>query len=154
MGLRAAAGEDSPHDAGERESGIRSSDSGAFRTKPRVLVVDDDHSTARQLALALEVEGVEAQTVADGDQALAALESAPTDLVLIELMLPRQSGLELAREIRARFPDVRIVLTGAYHLSERQLTRAGCNAIAFIPKPSEPSVVASFVRQKALRAHR
>jgi len=152
MGLRAAP-DDSGHDAGERESGIRSSDSGAFKTKPRVLVVDHDHSTARQLALALEVEGVDAQTVADGDHALAALE-AGTDLVVIELMLPRRSGLELAREIRALYPDIRIVLTGAYHLSERQLTRAGCNAIAFIPKPSEPSVVASFVKEKALRTRR
>lgn len=125
--------------------------SGAHRLKPRVMVVDDDASSARQVALALEIEGVEAQTAADSDEALAILvEGVPptVDLVLIELMLPRRSGLELARELRKRFPELRIVLTGAYHLSERQLSRAGCNAIAFVPKPCEPAVVASFVRQK------
>ena len=121
--------------------------SGAFRTKPRVMVVDDDGGAARQIALALELEGVETQTACDGDQALASL-TEDVDLVLIELMLPRRSGLELAREVRNRFPNLRIVLTGAYHLSERQLTRAGCNAIAFVPKPCEPAVVAAFVKQK------
>ncbi len=121
--------------------------SGAFRTKPRVMVVDDDGGAARQIALALELEGVDTQTACDGDQALATL-TDDVDLVLIELMLPRRSGLELARELRHRFPNLRIVLTGAYHLSERQLTRAGCNAIAFVPKPCEPAVVAAFVKQK------
>ena len=129
-----------------------SEQTGSFRAaetkKPRVMVVDDDSAMARQLALALELEGVEAATAHDGEEALSSLEQEPADLVVIELMLPRQSGLELARELRQRHPSLRIVLTGAYHLSERQLTRAGCNAIAFVPKPCEPSVVAVFVRRK------
>jgi len=140
-----------------RESLVPSSQrSGAFRAKPRVLVVDDDASAARQIALALEINGLEAHVAQDSDEALALLpqtdeattETDAFDLVFIELMLPRRSGLELARELRKRFPALRIVLTGAYHLSERQLSRAGCNAIAFVPKPCEPSVVAAFVRQK------
>ena len=145
-------------------SGARSDDdgtvtdqSGAFRTdvKPHVLVVDDDSAVARRLALALELEGVMATTVTDGEAALTLLMRAetehPVDLVLVELMLPRRSGLELARELRARYPELRIVLTGAYHLSERQLTRAGCNAIAFVPKPCEPAVVAAFVKRKVAK---
>jgi DNA-binding response OmpR family regulator len=111
------------------------------------MVVDDDGSAARQIALALELEGVTTITAGDGAQALANL-TEDIDLVLIELMLPQKSGLELARELRERFPNVRVVLTGAYHLSERQLTRAGCNAVAFVPKPCEPSVVAAFVKRK------
>ncbi len=119
------------------------------------MVVDDDVSAARQIALALEIVGLDAETAQDSDEALAALapvaeenHQLDVDLVLIELMLPRRSGLELARELRKRFPDLRIMLTGAYHLNEHQLARAGCNAIAFVPKPCEPSVVAAFVRQK------
>jgi len=111
------------------------------------MVVDDDGGAARQIALALELEGVSTETACDGDQALANL-TENVDLVLIELMLPRRSGLELARELRTRFPNMRVVLTGAYHLSERQLARAGCNAIAFVPKPCEASVVAAFVKEK------
>jgi DNA-binding response OmpR family regulator len=112
------------------------------------MVVDDDGGAARRLAIALELEGIHAVTAADGDEALALLGAGVADLVLIELMLPQKSGLELARELRTRFPTLRVVLTGSYHLSERQLTRAGCNAIAFVPKPCEPSVVAAFVKEK------
>jgi DNA-binding response OmpR family regulator len=135
----------------------RTDASGSFRTKPRVMVVDDDTGAARQIAIALELEGVETQTAIDGDEALATLMLAHAegvaeiDLVLIELMLPRRSGLELARELGVRFPGLRVVLTGAYHLSERQLARAGCNAIAFVPKPCEPAVVAAFIKQKTRR---
>jgi len=149
--LRASSG------ARSDDGGTVTDQSGAFRTdvKPHVLVVDDDSAVARQLALALELEGVMATTVTDGEGALALLMRAetehPVDLVLVELMLPRRSGLELARELRARYPELRIVLTGAYHLSERQLTRAGCNAIAFVPKPCEPAVVAAFVKRKVVR---
>ncbi len=114
------------------------------------MVIDDDSGSARRIAIALELEGVTVETAIDGEQALATL-TEDTDLVVIELMLPRQSGLELARELHGRFPLLRVVLTGAYHLSERQLARAGCNAIAFVPKPCEPSVVAAFVKQKVSR---
>ncbi len=135
----------------------RGSSSGSFRAvRPRVMVIDDDSGAARQIAIALELEGVEAQTASDGDEALAML-TEETDLALIELMLPRRSGLELARELKSRFPKLRIVLTGAYHLSERQLelwsSSVGCSGqiLAFVPKPCEPAVVAAFVKQKVTR---
>jgi DNA-binding NtrC family response regulator len=141
--LRASADSGGPDSA-------PSSESGAFRAKQRVLVVDHDAGTARRLALALELEGLDTEVADGAEQALAILaENRTLDLVLIELMLPRQSGLELARELAVRYPDLRVVLTGAYHLSERQLTRAGCNAVAFVPKPCDPSVVAAFVKRKA-----
>lgn len=120
------------------------------------MVVDDDSGAARRIAIALELEGVEAHTASNGDQALEML-TDEIDLALIELMLPRRSGLELARELKARFPRLRIVLTGAYHLSERQLSlwgdSVGCSGqiLAFVPKPCEPAVVAAFVKQKVTR---
>ncbi len=138
---------------GDEPPSSRTDASGSFRTKPRVMVVDDDAGAARQIAIALELEGIETQTATDSDEALSMLTlgAGEVDLVLIELMLPRRSGLELARELGARFPGLRVVLTGAYHLSERQLARAGCNAIAFVPKPCEPAVVAAFIKQKTRR---
>jgi CheY-like chemotaxis protein len=119
-------------------------------------VIDHDGGAARQIAIALELEGVEAHTAADGDQALAML-TEEIDLALIELMLPRRSGLELARELKSRFPKLRIVLTGAYHLSQRQLELWSSSVgpsgqiLAFVPKPCEPAVVAAFVKQKVTR---
>ncbi len=132
------------------------SGSGGYRAyKPRVLVVDDEPSAARQLAIALELEGLQACTAGNADDALAEIEAShatnPVDLVVVELMLPRRNGLELARELRVRHPGVRIVLTGSYHLRARQLARTDCGAIAFVPKPCDAPVVAAFVRQKLPR---
>lgn len=114
----------------------------------RVLVIDDDPSQARQVALALQVEGIECSVVCGATEAFAALETFPVEMVLLELMLPGTNGLDLARQVHERFPDVRIVLTGAYHLSERQLLRSDCGAMAFVPKPFEARAVAGFLRSK------
>ncbi|CAN5236665.1 hypothetical protein BH09MYX1_BH09MYX1_41030 [soil metagenome] len=115
---------------------------------PQVLMIDDDAAAARQLAIALAVEGVETRQVSGAIEALAELERGPVDLVLLELMLPGINGIELARMLRSRFPDLRIVLTGSYHLSERQLRNSDCGALAFVPKPFEASTVAGFLRSK------
>jgi DNA-binding response OmpR family regulator len=119
-------------------------------TVPRILVVDDDENAAKRLVLALEADGLQAFMVSDGDQALRFLQDStlPTDLVIVELMLPRRNGLDLAREVARVCPGIRIVLTGSYHLSERQLSRCSCGAIAFVPKPFDAKAVAAFVHGK------
>lgn len=114
----------------------------------RVLVIDDDPSQARQVALALQVEGIDSSVASGAGEALEALAVCPVDLVLLELMLPGTNGLDLARQLHERFPEIRIVLTGAYHLSERQLLRSDCGAMAFVPKPFEARAVAGFLRTK------
>ncbi|HEX7602024.1 MAG TPA: response regulator [Polyangiaceae bacterium] len=114
----------------------------------RVLVIDDDPSQARQVALALQVEGIDSCVACGAGEAFAALEASPVEMVLLELMLPGTNGLDLARQVHERFPEVRIVLTGAYHLSERQLLRSDCGAMAFVPKPFEARAVAGFLRSK------
>lgn len=115
---------------------------------PQILMIDDDATAARQLAIALAVEGVETRQVATANEAMTEIERSPVDLVLLELMLPGINGIELARMLHARFPELRIVLTGAYHLSERQLRNSDCGALAFVPKPFDVSTVAGFLRSK------
>ena len=58
------------------------------------------------------------------------------------------NGLELAREIKLGYPVVRVLLTSAYYLSERQLERADCGVSGFIPKPYDVGEVVSFIRAK------
>jgi len=115
---------------------------------PRVLVVDDEANHTRVLAIGLRIEGFEVVTACDGDTALAALEAGPTDIAIVDLMMPGTNGIQLARKLRERFPEMRVVLTSAYHLSERQLVRADCGAIGFVPKPYDLSELARFLRGK------
>lgn len=114
----------------------------------RVLIVDDEHNARRALAIGLRVEGFEVDEAADGHLALERLEVRMADVCFVDLMMPNMNGLELARQLRCRFPEVRVVLTSAYHLSERQLERAGIGAVAFVPKPYELDELARFLRRK------
>lgn len=115
----------------------------------RVLVVDDEENQVRVLAMGLSIEGFDVATARSADEAMAALESHDDILLgLFDLMMPGMNGLELARQVRARHPHVRVVLTSAYHLSERQLERADCGVVGFVPKPYELGELASFLRAK------
>ncbi len=116
---------------------------------PRVLVVDDEANHTRVLAIGLRIEGFEVVTACDGDSAIAALKDAPpVDIAILDLMMPGTNGIQLARKLRERFPEMRVVLTSAYHLSERQLLRADCGAVGFVPKPYDLSELARFLRAK------
>lgn len=115
---------------------------------PRVLVVDDEPNHTRVLAIGLRIEGFDVTTACDSDTALAALGDVGADIAIVDLMMPGTNGIQLARKLRERFPEMRVVLTSAYHLSERQLLRADCGAIGFVPKPYDLSELARFLRAK------
>jgi DNA-binding response OmpR family regulator len=116
-----------------------------------ILLVDAPDGDASLLASALRVEGFRVVLASSATEARAALEGEQVVLALVDLMLRTDSGtngLELAREIKLGFPLVRVLLTSAYYLSERQLERADCGASGFIPKPYDIGEVVSFVRAK------
>jgi DNA-binding response OmpR family regulator len=115
----------------------------------RVLIVDDEENQRRSLALGLAAEGFDVLEADGGDDALRLLRGAsPVDLALVDLMMPGQSGLEVARRLRWMSPSTLVVLTSAYHLSVRQLQRADCGAVGFVPKPYHLPDLCAFLRQK------
>jgi DNA-binding response OmpR family regulator len=115
---------------------------------PRVLVVDDEANHARVMAIGLRIEGFEVETAPDAFDALQRLEAGGFDVAIVDLMMPGTNGIQLARLMRERHPHMRVVLTSAYHLSERQLVRADCGAVGFVPKPFDLTELARFLRTK------
>ena len=116
-----------------------------------ILLVDAPDGDASLLASALRVEGFRVVQASSASEARAALEDDQVILALVDLMLRSDTGtngLELAREIKLEHPLVRVLLTSAYYLSERQLERADCGVSGFIPKPYDVGDVVSFVRAK------
>ncbi len=98
--------------------------------------------------MGLRLEGFEVSAAQTADQAMDLLDCEPVDLAMLDLMMPGINGIELARRVRQRHPSVRVILTSAYHLSERQLTRADCGVVGFVPKPFEFVELASLIRAK------
>lgn len=116
---------------------------------PRLLLVDDEPNQRRALSIALRLEGFEVSTAATAVEALDVLRTAEVDIALIDLMMPGVNGLELARQMRTLYPAIPVVLTSAYHLSERQLSRADAGVVGFVPKPCPMFEVAAFLHAKA-----
>lgn len=114
----------------------------------RVLVVDDEENQVRVLAMGLRLEGFDVASAGDATDALAELATRPADIAIIDLMMPGTNGIELARMIRRHHPSTRVILTSAYHLSARQLERADCGAVGFVPKPYMLGELVAFVRAK------
>ena len=69
---------------------------------PRILVVDDEESFVDALSVSLKAEGFTVAVARTGPEALTVFDEAQPDLVLLDLMLPGISGLDVCREIRSR----------------------------------------------------
>lgn len=116
---------------------------------PRILIVDDEENQRRTLSIGLKLDGFEVSVASSAVEALKRLAAAPAvDLTMIDLMMPGLNGLELARQIRRIHPGVRVVLSSAYHLSARQVERADCGAVGFVPKPYRLDELCAFLRSK------
>lgn len=114
-----------------------------------ILVVDDDASQCRCMAVGLRVEGHEVIEAAGGDEALKLAAKNEVDVVVVDLMMPGMNGLELCRVLKERHPNIGLVLTSAYHLSQRQLELAGIGHALFVGKPFTVDRLAGAVRAQS-----
>jgi CheY-like chemotaxis protein len=100
-----------------------------------VLLVDDNVDLAENLRELMEDEGLEVQVAVSGSDALARLDSFRPDLVVTDMRMPGVSGVELLRHVRARWPEVPVVLITAWS-HDRMLEEARRDgALAVLPKP-------------------
>ena len=78
----------------------------------RVLVVDDEPSYREGLQVALGAEGFRVDVAADGEEALAMFEALEPEIVLLDVMLPRMSGIDVCRRIRS-VADTPVIMVSA-----------------------------------------
>ena len=71
-------------------------------TATLILVVDDEESYRDALTVALEREGFRVEVAADGQEAIEQFDATSPSLVLLDVMLPRISGVDVCRELRSR----------------------------------------------------
>jgi CheY-like chemotaxis protein len=89
--------------------------SGASTGRGKILVVDDDRDTALYLSVLLEDKGYDVRTAEDEAEALSQLEEFPADTVIMDVLMPGRSGLDLLVRLRnnQRWHDLMvIVVTG------------------------------------------
>src|SRR5690606_23421158 len=81
--------------------------------RPHCLVADDEPRLRQVLARLMRAEGFECHEAGSGMEALEVLARMPITLVLSDLRMPQMDGIELLREVRARYPDVAVVMITA-----------------------------------------
>ncbi len=118
------------------------------RAPGRVLVVDDDEFIRQLIGINLELDGFEVHQAADGEQALAQAVSIHPDVVVLDVMMPRIDGIEVARRLRSEpsTRDIRLVLVSARAQAIDVQRGADTGVDAYITKPFEPDHLVSVVR--------
>jgi two-component system, OmpR family, response regulator MtrA len=119
--------------------------------KPRVLVVDDDSALAEMLGIVLRSDGFDPSFVSDGTGALAAFRETKPDVVLLDLMLPGMSGLDVCRAIRAESGTPIIMLTAKSDTIDVVLGLES-GADDYVVKPFKPKELVARMRAR-LRHH-
>ena len=111
----------------------------------RILTVEDDERIRTAVKLALEDEGWEVVETATGEDALEAFEAEPTDVVLIDIMLPGIDGFEVCRSIR-QAGDVPIVMVTARADTHDVVAGLEAGADDYMTKPFAPKELSARIR--------
>ncbi len=75
----------------------------------RVLLIDDNEDFRSILSIALEAEGFEVETAANGQNAAETLKSRPASVVITDIFMPGKEGIETISELKKQFPGVHII---------------------------------------------
>lgn len=119
----------------------------------RILLVDDDSTYLQRLARALRDRGCTVATAESAESAPAAAASIDAGAAVLDLKLPGASGLDCLRELRARFPDLRILLLTGYGSIATALEAVRTGAWDYLTKPADADqILAALHRDPAARA--
>ena len=119
----------------------------------RVLVVEDEPAISESISYALQTEGMTVEAVYNAPDALARVRRRPPSLVLLDVMLPGGSGLDVCREIRA-FSDVPIIVLSARDSEADKVAGLELGADDYVTKPFSMRELIARVRSHIRRAAR
>lgn len=124
----------------------------------KVLVVDDDPDVRLFSVTVLEENGYTPLEAEDGESGLKKIKSEKPDLVILDVLMPRQSGVRLYRELKTSkaLKDVKVIILSGiakktFMRSQKALTEFGGEQIPepeiYLEKPVEPDELASVIKK-------
>lgn len=111
----------------------------------RILIVDDEEMIVRTVKAYLDQEGFKTYTAYDGEEALRAFNEKGPDLIVLDLMLPKMSGIEVTKKIRAT-SNVPIIMLTAKASEADRVVGLELGADDYVVKPFSPRELVARVR--------
>jgi two-component system, OmpR family, phosphate regulon response regulator PhoB len=114
----------------------------------QILIVEDEAALATLLEYNLEKEGFDVSLSADGEDALLRIEESPPDLVILDWLLPKVSGIEVCRRIRARSEtrNLPIIMVTARAEEDDRIRGLDMGADDYLTKPFSTNELIARVR--------
>lgn len=118
-------------------------------TRGTILVVDDDRDIVDTLCDILELRGWNTLRAFDGEEAVRVATEAAVDWIVMDVRMPRLTGVEALQAIRTRIPSARVVLMTAFAAQDLDARAKRAGAIRVLYKPFEPSALFSVIEEAA-----
>jgi class 3 adenylate cyclase/CheY-like chemotaxis protein len=118
------------------------------RTPPRILIVDDTPANVHILQTRLAAHGYDIVTASDGEEALAAVQAAQPDLILLDVMMPKLDGFEVCRRLRAdaSIPFIPIIMVTAKSNPEDIVAGLEAGGDEYLTKPVDQAALVARVK--------
>ena len=116
-----------------------------------ILVIDDEASIRESLEVLLTLEGYTVNMASEGLEGMRMLEMESFDLLLLDLALPGQSGLELLPQIKERQPELPVIMITAYGTVDNVVDAIHAGAENFVQKPWDNEKLLADIRSAVAR---
>lgn len=103
----------------------------------RVMLVDDEIEFIQTLVKRLKKRNLEASCAGSGEEALAALEKTPADVVVLDVKMPGMGGIDVLREIKSRHPMVEVIMLTGHADVDVAIEGMELGAFDYLMKPME-----------------
>lgn len=117
----------------------------------RILIIDDEAGIRESLQTLLTLEGYTVEATVDGELGLVEIDQKSFDLILLDLALPGQNGIEILAQIRERQPQLPVIMITAYGTVDNVVDAIRTGAQNFVQKPWDNEKLLADIRSAIAR---
>jgi DNA-binding NtrC family response regulator len=119
----------------------------------RVLLVDDEEEFVSALSERLMLRGIEVDSALHGEEALARMEEKEFEVVILDVMMPGLSGLEVLRQIKSTHPNTQVILLTGHGATREGIEGMRLGAFDYLIKPVDIEEMLEKMKEAAKTAH-
>lgn len=104
----------------------------------KILIVEDDYDLGALLKYYLSLNQIESKLVSNGIEARETLKVDSFDILIVDIMMPKEDGFTLAKKLKAQYPDLPFVFVTARRMQKDVIAGLKMGADDYIVKPFDP----------------